>query len=90
VVRLKKGSFITEEDGRRWKLGEEGLKLGELRFVRGVRDGLYHGRPRELRIDVALCCRVPKGRASDPRRKQPREPWYLATSLGTARRAASW
>jgi hypothetical protein len=90
VVRLKKSSCITEEDGRRWKLGEEGLKPGELRFVRGVHYGLYHGRPRQLQIDVALCWRVPKGRAGDPRRKQPGEPWYLATSLGTARRAASW
>lgn len=92
VVRLKKGSCITEEDGRRWKLGEEGLKVGELRFVKGVRYGLYHDRPRELWIDVALCWRIPKGRASDPRRRgrQPEEPWYLATSLGAARSAASW
>ena len=30
VVRIKKGSCITETDGRRWKLGEEGLRLGEL------------------------------------------------------------
>lgn len=90
VVRIKKGSCITEEDGRRWKLGEEGLKLGELRFLEGVRYGLYHGRPRELRVDVALCWRIPKGRAGDPRRKQPEEPWYLATSLKDARSAASW
>lgn len=40
VVRLKKGSCITEADGRRWKLGEEGLKPGGLRFVKGVRYGL--------------------------------------------------
>lgn len=26
VVRLTKGACITEADGRRWKLGEEGLK----------------------------------------------------------------
>jgi hypothetical protein len=55
VVRLKKGSCITEASGHRWKLGEEGLKLGELRFVAGVRYGLYHGRPRELSINVARC-----------------------------------
>jgi hypothetical protein len=90
VVRLKKGSCITEGDGRRWKLGEERLKLGELRFVEGVRYGLYHSRPRELWIEVALCWRIPKGRASDPRRKQPEEPWYLATSLKDAKSAASW
>ena len=33
VVRIRKGLCITEKDGRRWKLGEEGLKVGELRFV---------------------------------------------------------
>jgi hypothetical protein len=40
VVRIKKGSCITETDGRRWKLGEEGLRLGELRFVNEVRYAL--------------------------------------------------
>jgi hypothetical protein len=90
VVRLKKGACITEEDGHRWKLGEEGSKVGELRFCEGVRYGLYHDRPRELRTNVALCWRMPKGRAGDPRRKQPEEPWYLATSLGSAKSAVSW
>jgi len=90
VVRIKKGSCITEGDGRRWKLGEEGLKPGELRILEGVRYGLYHGRPRELRINVALCFRLSKSRARDPRREQPEEPWYLATSLKDAKSAASW
>ncbi len=83
VVRIKKGSCITEVvGGRRWKLGEEGLKPGELRFCEEVRYGLYHGRPRDLLINVALCWRLSKkSRAKNPRRKQPEEPWYLATSL---------
>ncbi len=90
VVRLSKGACITEPDGKRWKLGEEGLRPGELRFHEGVRYGLYHGRPRELFVNVALCWRVPKSRARDPRRKLPEEPWYLATSLEGPRSAASW
>jgi Transposase DDE domain len=90
VVRLSKGTCLTEEDGRRWKLGEEGLKPGELRWVGGVRYGLYHGRPRDLSIDVALCWKVSKSRAKNPRRKQPSEPWYLATSLEDPKSAASW
>lgn len=89
-MRLKKGTCLTEADGRRWKLGQEGLKRGQLRWVEGVRYGLYHGRPRALRINVALCWRIPKSRARDPRRKQPQEPWYLATSLKDAQAAASW
>ena len=90
VVRVKKGTCITEASGHRWKLGEEGLKLGELRFVAGVRYGLYHDRPRELSINVALCWRISKSRAKNPRREQPEEPWYLATSLKNAESAASW
>lgn len=90
VVRLSKGSCITEADGRQWKLGEEGLQRGQLRWVRGVRCGLYHGRPRDLWVNVALCWRIPKSRARGPRRKQPEEPWYLATSLKAAQAAASW
>jgi hypothetical protein len=29
VVRIKKGSSLIEEDGHRWKLGQEGLKPGQ-------------------------------------------------------------
>jgi hypothetical protein len=92
VVRIKKGSCITEEDGRRWKLGEEGLNPGELRFSRRVRYGLYHDRPRDLWTNVTLCWRVPKSKWRDPRRQRswPKEPWYLATSLHSAKAAASW
>ncbi len=61
-----------------------------MRFVERVRYGLYHDRPRELRINVALCWRVSKSRARDPRREQPEEPWYLATSFEDAKSAASW
>jgi hypothetical protein len=39
---------------------------------------------------VALCWRIPKSRARNPRRKLPEEPWYLATSLKDAQTAASW
>jgi hypothetical protein len=57
------------------------IKPGELRFLESVRYGLHHGRPRELWINLALCWKVSKSRARNPRRKQPEEPWYLATSL---------
>jgi hypothetical protein len=90
VVRLSKGSCLTEPDGRQWKLGEEGLKPGQLRWAGSVRYGLYHGRPREIFINVALCFRLPKSRARDSRRKHPEEPWYLATSLKDPRSAANW
>jgi hypothetical protein len=85
VVRIKKGACITGKDGSTWKLGEEGLKPGELRFVEGVRYGLYHGRARELVINVALCWKVAKSRA-----KEPDEPWYLATTFEDAKSATNW
>lgn len=89
MVRIKKGSScITEAHGSRTrKLGEEGLKPGELRFVEGVRYyGLHHGRPRELVINVALCWKVAKSRAA----KKPEEPWYLATTFEDAKSATNW
>jgi hypothetical protein len=90
VVRVDKGTCLTEADGYRWKLGEEGLKPGQLRFAPGVRYGLYHGRPRDILLNVALCWRVSKSRMRDPRRKRPEEPWYLATRLPSAKSAACW
>ena len=90
VVRLTKGACITEADGKRWKLGEEGLKPGQLRFSEGVRYGLYHGRPRQLLVNVALCWKLPKSRSTDPRRPFPSEPWYLATTLKDPSSAANW
>jgi hypothetical protein len=90
VVRIKKGSCLTGTDGSRWKLGEEGLRVGELRFVENVRYGLYHDRPRDLEVNVALCWRIAKSKTRDPRRKVPEEPWYLATNLKDAKSAASW
>jgi Transposase DDE domain len=87
VVRLKKGTWLTEPDGRRWKLGAEGLARGQVRWAPGVRFALEGGRPRDLWLNVALCWRVAKCRTS---KKVPKEPWYLATSLGTAGRAIAW
>ena len=87
VVRLKKGVWLAEADGRRWKLGEEGLARGQVRWLAGVRYGRWHSPPRDLRLNVALCWRVAECRAS---KKVPPEPWYLATSLGRAARAVAW
>lgn len=90
VVRLNKRTCLTETDGRRWKLGEEGMQPGWLEWAQSVRYALYHGRPTEVVLNVALCWKVSRSRARDPRRKPPWEPWYLATSLHSAKAAASW
>jgi hypothetical protein len=53
VIRIDKGTCLTEPGGRRWK-------LGQARWAPGVRYGLYHGRPRELVLNDALCWQAPK------------------------------
>lgn len=89
VVRVNKGSCLTDARDERTRLGSEGTPPGSMRWLPGVRFGLYHGRPRDLWVNVACCWRVAK-RHADPRRKLPKEPWYLATSLGDAGRAVAW
>jgi hypothetical protein len=90
VVRVNRGTCLTDATGHRWRLGTEGLAPGEVRWAPDVRFGLYHDRPRDLVLHVALCWRLPKARARDPRRAVPTEPWYLATSLRDPVRAAAW
>jgi hypothetical protein len=90
VVRIDKGTCLTAADGARTTLGTEGLQRGELRWLPHVRYGLYHGRPRDLWLDVALCWKVAPSHRRDPRRPAPDEPWYLATSLPRAGRTVAW
>jgi hypothetical protein len=90
VVRVGKGTCLAEADGRRWKLGQEGLRPGQLRWVPRVRYTLYHGRPRDLWTNMALCWRAPRYQRRLPRHTPPQEPWYLATSLGSANQATAW
>lgn len=90
VLRIDKGTCMTEADGRRWKLGEEGTSRGETRWSPLVRYALYHGRPTDLLINLAICWRLPRHEDRNPRRKEPKEPWYLATSLSNLGSAVSW
>ncbi len=60
-----------------------------MRWLPGVRYGLYHGRPREVWVNIACCWRVAR-RHANPRRQAPKAPWYLATSLSDAGRAVAW
>jgi hypothetical protein len=89
VVRVNKGTCLTDAHDLRTKLGSEGTRPGAVRWLPGVRFGLYHDKPRDVWVNVACCWRVAK-RHADPRRKAPKQPWYLATSLGDAGRAVAW
>jgi Transposase DDE domain len=88
VVRIDMGTCITQTDGRRWKLGAEGLQQSDLRFHPAVRYGLYHGRPRDLPIHLALTWRLPRHQQRDRRQAKPEQPWYLATNQLIAAQAA--
>jgi hypothetical protein len=90
VLRLKRGALITEKDGARWKLGEEGTRRGGVRWVAGCRYGTYHDKPRDLWINLACSWRLPKRCRADRRGKEYREPWYLATSLTSLGSAVAW
>jgi len=90
VVRIDKGTCITQTDGRRWKFGAEGLQRGDLRFHPAVRYGLSHGRPRDLPIHLALTWRLPRHQQRDRRQAKPERPWYLATNQPIAAQAVAW
>ena len=82
VIRLPRGMILTDSAGRRRKLGQEGLRLGQSRWWPHVRYGLdRRGRPRELILNVLGVWQ--KARSG----KIPEEPWYLATSLNRPRQA---
>jgi hypothetical protein len=90
VLRLKRGAMITQSDGGQWKLGEEGTRRGEQRWVGGVRYGTYHDRPRDLWINLACSWVTPRRTRKNKKGKEYKEPWYLATSLGSLGCAVAW
>jgi hypothetical protein len=90
VVRIDKGTCITDATGRRWKCGEHDPPPGHNGWAPSVRYGLYHGRPRELWINLATCWRHVGGRGTRRAPKPAAQPWYLATSWRSADHAAAW
>jgi hypothetical protein len=90
VVRIDKGTCITATAGQHWKCGEHDPQPGHNGWAGGVRYGLYHGRPRELWINLATCWRRVGGRGNRRAPKRAAHPWYLATSWRSADQAAAW
>ncbi len=90
VVRVNRGTCLTDGQGQRCQLGEDGLLPGQQRWLPAVRFGLFHERPRPLTLNLALSWRLPRHLARSPRHHQPENPWYLATSLQTAQQAVAW
>ena len=90
VVRVNRGTCLTDGQGHRCKLGEDGLLPGQQHWWPAVRFGLYHDRPRSLTLNIALSWRLPRHLARSPRQQTPDDPWYLATSLATLQQAVAW
>lgn len=66
VIRIDKGTCMTEADGRRWKLGEEGTKPRQIRWSPNVRYALYHGRPTEILVNVRPLLAAPSPPGPQP------------------------
>jgi hypothetical protein len=90
VVRIERGTVISPVRGPRWKLGEETIAPGALQGHAQVRYGLYHGRPRELWLNVAGCWRTTARQQARRGHRPPPEPWYWATNLRSATGAVAW
>ena len=80
VLRLKRGARISEKDRTRRKLGEQGTRRGEVRWVVGCRHGTSHDKPRGRWINLARSWRLPRAGRADREGKEYTEPWYLAPS----------
>jgi hypothetical protein len=78
VLRVRRKAQITPAAGPAWKLGTEGLRPGERRWVPAVRYGTFNNRPRELWINLACtwCPVVCDGlrKRSSARRRANRPP----------------
>jgi Transposase DDE domain len=85
VVRLSKGSCITETDGEQWKLGEEGLQRGQLLWVRGVECVRDH-RPSVEHRWRAGAVAARRHRADADHRWHPRGPGFPDAGSGRGRR----
>lgn len=88
VIRLDKGTCLTEGSGKRHRLGYDlNIKEGRQIWFHRVRYALYHGRPNDIWLNVGLSWISP-----DQVRKgnEPSEPWCLAASLPSIKLAVAW
>ena len=91
VVRIDKGTCVTDTAGRRHKLGVDLIIPRETHLWLGlVRYALYHGRPSEIGVNLAISWVTPDASARRKAATEPKEPWYLATSLPSLPLAVAW
>ena len=85
ILRVPRGMVVTEPDGRRITLGQDGLRFGQRFWHPGVRLGVNpRGEPEDIVVNLLrLWEPTPQG-------ERPKEPWYLITSLNQPRAVARW
>lgn len=91
VVRIDKGTCVTDTFGRRRKLGVDlTIKLGEQLWLGRVRYALHHGRPTDIWLNVGCSWCPSQSAATRKAPTEPDEPWYLATNLPSIKLAVAW
>jgi hypothetical protein len=91
VVRIDKGTCVTNERDERRKLGVDlTLALGEQRWLGRVRYALYHGRPSDIWLNVGCSWLPAPSAAARKEPAEPDEPWFLATTAPSVELAVAW
>jgi hypothetical protein len=94
VVRIDKGTSVTEPSGTRHRLGHDlTIGLGEQRWLGRVRYALYHGRPTDIWLNVGCTWQTSQSASTckaASKLKEPDEPWYLATTVSSITLAVGW
>ena len=85
-MRLSKGRCLTAADGRRWKLGEEGLKPGRCALTKGCATGSTTGAPGSCSSTWRSAGGCPKAERGIPAASSPRNPgtWRAASTTPEA------
>ena len=91
VIRIDKGTCITDASGKRHKLGVDlTLQRGEQLWLGRVRYALHHGRPSDIWVNLGCSWVTPESGSTRKNPKEPEHPWYLATSMPSIQLAVAW
>ncbi|MCL5960284.1 MAG: transposase [Chloroflexi bacterium] len=91
VIRIKKGTCITDACGTCCKLGVDlTLRRGEQLWLGRVRYALYHDHPSDIFVNFGCSWITPESGSTRKKPKDPEHPWYLATSMPSIKLAVAW
>ena len=91
VIRIKKGTCITDACGNCRKLGIDlTVQKGEQLWLGRVRYALYHDRPSNIWVNFGCSWVTSESSAARKIPKESEHPWYLATSMPSIKLAVAW